>query len=74
MWQQDVIRRCEAGPKWLPPHQGAVKIIVDASPAKSEAKGGVATIARDCQGKFLGCSVPTVAGITDPTVRESMAC
>jgi hypothetical protein len=51
-----------------------VKINVDASPVKSEAKREVAAIARDCERKFHGCSVPTFMGITDPTVLESMAC
>ena len=42
--------------------------------AKSESKGSVAAVARDDEGKFLGCSQITMDGISDPATLECLAC
>lgn len=63
-----------AGPRWIAPPMTMAKVNVDAAVAKTSCRGAVAAVARDEKGEFLGCSVLTVEGLTDPTTLESMAC
>jgi hypothetical protein len=60
--------------KWIAPPENMVKVNVDAAVAKTSDKGAVAAVARESNGRFIGCSILTVEGLTDPAILESMAC
>jgi ribonuclease HI len=69
-------RRVSAGvvPRWIPPPSGVAKVNVDASLSKDERLAAVAAVARDVDGHFLGASVLTCKGISDPETMEAVAC
>ncbi|KAK1608489.1 hypothetical protein QYE76_032162 [Lolium multiflorum] len=69
-------RRVSAGvvPRWIPPPPGVAKVNVDAALSKDERLAAVAAVARDVDGHFLGASVLTCRGISDPETMEAVAC
>jgi ribonuclease HI len=61
-------------PGWTPPPVNCVKIKVDGAVLNSANMGAYSAICRDEHGTFVGASVVSCEGVTDPTVLESLAC
>jgi hypothetical protein len=61
-------------PRWTPPVRGYAKLNVDAAMAKSRPGGAVGVVCWDESGSFLGASMLTVQGISDPAIMEAIAC
>jgi hypothetical protein len=59
---------------WLPPPPGIAKINIDAAVSKNLSLGSVAAVARDSDGGFLGASLLTIEGTTEPEMLEAVAC
>lgn len=62
-------------PSWIPPPDDYVKINVDVVVLKSENyQGVVAAISPNAEATYMGPSVLTFSGISDPATLEALAC
>jgi hypothetical protein len=59
---------------WTPPPSGFAKIMVDGAVIKNLNLRSFSAIWRDEHVLFLGASAMKVAGISDPSVLEALAC